>query len=85
MQCARSRQPEWDRPVGLPILVCKTSRDAVAAMHTKPAMMLIEDADTPAKWYDTLNAPHRASAQTGQLLDHPFKDRVTLCWKGYAQ
>ncbi|HJS66243.1 MAG TPA: hypothetical protein VJ760_02805 [Nitrospiraceae bacterium] len=34
---------------------------------------------TPAKWYDKLNAAHLALTQTGPLLDHPFKDRITLC------
>jgi hypothetical protein len=43
--------------------------------------MLIDDADTPAKWYYKLKAAHLASAQTGQPLDHPLKERVTLRWK----
>jgi hypothetical protein len=55
-------------------------RQAVGLRY-KPALMLIDDADTPAKWYYKLKAAHLASAQTGQPLDHPLKERVTLRWK----
>jgi hypothetical protein len=50
-------------------------------LRYKPALMLIDDADTPAKWYYKLKAAHLASVQTGQPLDHPLKERVTLRWK----
>jgi phenylpropionate dioxygenase-like ring-hydroxylating dioxygenase large terminal subunit len=55
-------------------------RQAVGLRY-KPALMLIDDADTPAKWYYKLKAAHLASAQTGQPLDHPLKEAVTLRWK----
>ena len=55
-------------------------RQAVGLRY-KPALMLIDDADTPAKWYYKLKAAHLASVQTGQPLDHPLKERVTLRWK----
>jgi hypothetical protein len=43
--------------------------------------MLIDDADTPIKWYYKLKTAHLASVQSGQPLDHPLKGRVTLRWK----
>ena len=55
-------------------------RQAVGLRY-KPALMLIDDADTPAKWYYKLKAAHLVSVQTGQPLDHPLKERVTLRWK----
>jgi phenylpropionate dioxygenase-like ring-hydroxylating dioxygenase large terminal subunit len=47
----------------------------------KPSLMLVGDADMPAKWYYKLKAAHLASVQTGQSFDHPLKERVTLRWK----
>ncbi len=47
----------------------------------KPSLMLVGDADMPAKWYYKLKAAHLASVQTGQPFDHPLKERVTLRWK----
>ncbi len=40
-------------------------RQAVGLRY-KPALMLIDDADTPAKWYYKLKAAYVVSAQTGQ-------------------
>ncbi len=53
---------------------------AVGLQH-KPSTMFLGDADMPAKWYYKLKAAHLASVQTGQPLDHPLKERVTLRWK----
>ena len=47
----------------------------------RPLLMLIDDADTPAKWYYKLKAAYLTSVQTGTPLDHPLKDRVTLRWR----
>lgn len=55
-------------------------RQAIGLRY-KPALMLIDDADTPAKWYYKLKAAHLASLQTGQPFDHPLKGRVTLRWR----
>ncbi len=52
-----------------------------AGLRYKPALMLIDDADTPAKWYYKLKAAHLATVQTGQPFDHPLKERVTLRWR----
>jgi phenylpropionate dioxygenase-like ring-hydroxylating dioxygenase large terminal subunit len=50
-------------------------------LQYKPSTMFLGDADMPAKWYYKLKAAHLASVQTGQPLDHPLKERVTLRWK----
>ena len=55
-------------------------RQAVGLRY-KPASMLIDDADTPVRWYYKLKAAHLASIQTGRPFDHPLKERVTLRWK----
>ena len=47
-------------------------RQAVGLRY-KPALMLIDDADTPAKWYYKLKAAYLASVQTWQPLDHPLE------------
>jgi phenylpropionate dioxygenase-like ring-hydroxylating dioxygenase large terminal subunit len=46
-----------------------------------PAMMLLDDADTPAKWYYKLKSAYIASKTNGGVLDHPLKGPVTLRWK----
>jgi phenylpropionate dioxygenase-like ring-hydroxylating dioxygenase large terminal subunit len=46
-----------------------------------PPMMLIDDADTPSRWYLRLKAAHLAAKQTGGVLDHPLKSPVTLRWR----
>jgi phenylpropionate dioxygenase-like ring-hydroxylating dioxygenase large terminal subunit len=50
-------------------------------LRYKPAMMLLDDADTPAKWYYKLKAAYVTSIQTGQPLEHPLKGPVTLRWR----
>lgn len=46
-----------------------------------PPMMLIDDADRPAKWYFQLKAAHLESRRTGQPLVHPIPGPVTLRWR----
>lgn len=46
-----------------------------------PAMMLIDDADTPAKWYFQLKTAYRESRQHGTQLEHPLKGPITLRWR----
>ncbi len=46
-----------------------------------PPMMLLDDADTPAKWYYKLKAAHLAARRSGAPLEHPLKGPVTLRWR----
>jgi phenylpropionate dioxygenase-like ring-hydroxylating dioxygenase large terminal subunit len=55
-------------------------RQAVGLQY-KPALMLIDDADTPAKWYYKLKAAYLAARRNGGLFDHPLKGPVTLRWR----
>lgn len=55
-------------------------RQAIGLRYKSP-LMLLGDADTPAKWYFKLKSAHLASVQTGQPFEHPLKGPVTLRWK----
>jgi len=55
-------------------------RQAVGLRY-KPAMMLLDDAEEPTRWYYKLKAAHLASVRTGRPFEHPLKSRVTLRWK----
>jgi phenylpropionate dioxygenase-like ring-hydroxylating dioxygenase large terminal subunit len=50
-------------------------------LRYKPALMLIDDADTPAKWYYKLKVAYLASRRNGTAFDHPLKGPVTLRWR----
>jgi phenylpropionate dioxygenase-like ring-hydroxylating dioxygenase large terminal subunit len=53
---------------------------AAGLKHT-PSLMLIDDADRPAKWYYQLKEAHRESKRTGAPMEHPIKESVTLRWR----
>jgi hypothetical protein len=55
-------------------------RQAVGLRY-KPALMLIDDADRPAKWYFALKQARLESQRTGQPLRHPMTGPVTLRWR----
>ena len=46
-----------------------------------PRLMLIDDADRPAKWYFALKANLLEERRTGQAKAHPMGGPVTLHWK----
>ena len=46
-----------------------------------PRLMLIDDADRPAKWYFALKANALEEQRTGQAKPHPMDGPVTLHWK----
>jgi phenylpropionate dioxygenase-like ring-hydroxylating dioxygenase large terminal subunit len=45
-----------------------------------PNLMLIDDADRPAKWYFALKANLLESRRTGSAMKHPMDGPVTLRW-----
>jgi hypothetical protein len=55
-------------------------RQAIGLRST-PSMMLLGDADMPARWYFRLKAAYLAARQRGDALDHPLKGPVTLRWR----
>jgi phenylpropionate dioxygenase-like ring-hydroxylating dioxygenase large terminal subunit len=46
-----------------------------------PPLMLIDDADRPAKWYFQLKAALLESRRTGQPMRHPIPGPVALRWR----
>jgi phenylpropionate dioxygenase-like ring-hydroxylating dioxygenase large terminal subunit len=46
-----------------------------------PKLMLIDDADRPAKWYFALKANLLESRRTGAEMTHPMSGPVTLRWR----
>lgn len=46
-----------------------------------PSLMLIDDADRPAKWYFQLKAAHLEAKRTGQPFRHPIAGPTTLRWR----
>jgi phenylpropionate dioxygenase-like ring-hydroxylating dioxygenase large terminal subunit len=59
----------------------RAMKNLAVGLRHKPSSMFIGDADMPAKWYYKLKAAHLASIQTGQPMEHPLKERVTLRWR----
>jgi phenylpropionate dioxygenase-like ring-hydroxylating dioxygenase large terminal subunit len=46
-----------------------------------PPLMLIDDADRPAKWYFALKQARLDSLKTGEPAKHPMSGPVTLRWR----
>ncbi len=46
-----------------------------------PHLMLIDDADRPAKWYFALKAAHLEAKRSGGEMKHPLTGPVTLKWR----
>ena len=46
-----------------------------------PHLMLIDDADRPAKWYFQLKAAHLEAKRAGGAMKHPMSGPVTLKWR----
>ena len=55
-------------------------QQSVGLAHSPP-MMLLDDADTPAKWYFKLKAAYLTSRRHGGRMEHPLKEPVTLRWR----
>ncbi len=46
-----------------------------------PSLMLIDDADRPAKWYFALKQARLEASKTGEAMRHPMSGPVTLHWR----
>jgi hypothetical protein len=46
-----------------------------------PSLMLIDDADRPAKWYFQLKSAHLEAKRAGEAMKHPMSGPVTLRWR----
>ncbi len=58
-----------------------TMEKQAIGLKRKPKMMLIDDADRPAKWYFQLKAAHLEAKRTGSPAPHPMSGAVTLRWR----
>lgn len=59
----------------------ETMRKQALGLRHAPQLMLIDDADRPAKWYFALKAAHLESRRTGEPMRHPIPEPVTLRWQ----
>ncbi|MFQ5927355.1 MAG: Rieske 2Fe-2S domain-containing protein [Terriglobia bacterium] len=59
----------------------QTMTQQALGLRYNPTMMLIDDADRPAKWYFQLKAAYREAKRTGQPMQHPLPGSVTLRWR----
>lgn len=55
-------------------------KQAVGLKHD-PTLMLIDDADRPAKWYFQLKSAYLESRRSRQPMQHPISQPVTLRWR----
>jgi phenylpropionate dioxygenase-like ring-hydroxylating dioxygenase large terminal subunit len=56
------------------------AKQSIGLKH-RPKLMLIDDADRPAKWYFALKAAYLESRRTGAPLVHPMDGPVVLRWR----
>jgi phenylpropionate dioxygenase-like ring-hydroxylating dioxygenase large terminal subunit len=59
----------------------ETMRKQAEGLRRDPQLMLVDDADRPAKWYFALKAAHLESRRTGEAMKHPIPEPVTLRWR----
>ncbi len=59
----------------------RTMQQQAEGLRHNPRLMLIDDADRPAKWYFQLKAAYLAAKRTGQPMQHPIPGPVTLRWR----
>jgi phenylpropionate dioxygenase-like ring-hydroxylating dioxygenase large terminal subunit len=50
-------------------------------LRDDPNLILIDGADTPAKWYFQLKQAYKKMQENGGDFDHPIKEPVTLRWR----
>jgi len=59
----------------------RTMEQQAEGLKHDPSLLLIDDADRPAKWYFALKAARLEAQRTGQPLRHPLTGPVTLRWR----
>jgi len=58
-----------------------TMEKQVVGLRSHPTLMLVDDADRPARWYFQLKKAYLESRRTGQPFEHPIPGPVTLRWR----
>jgi phenylpropionate dioxygenase-like ring-hydroxylating dioxygenase large terminal subunit len=59
----------------------RTMEQQSEGLKHNPHLMLIDDADRPAKWYFQLKQAYLDSRSTGAEFQHPIQAPVTLKWR----
>lgn len=59
----------------------RTMEQQSEGLRHNPHLMLIDDADRPAKWYFQLKAAYLEAERTRQEMKHPMNGPVTLKWR----
>ena len=59
----------------------RTMQKQSIGLKHDPALMLIDDADRPAKWYFQLKKAYLESKRDGVPMKHPMDGPVTLRWR----
>jgi len=59
----------------------ETMEKQAQGLQCGPGMMLVDDADRPAKWYFQLKAALLEARRAGQPMKHPIEGPVTLRWR----
>jgi len=59
----------------------RTMEIQAEGLRQNPSLMLIDDADRPAKWYFALKSAYLESRRTGHPMKHPIQGAVTLKWR----
>ena len=59
----------------------ETMEKQAEGLKHNPHLMLIDDADRPAKWYFQLKNEYLESRRTGAEMRHPMPGPVTLKWR----
>jgi phenylpropionate dioxygenase-like ring-hydroxylating dioxygenase large terminal subunit len=80
----------WNVPIPVPIfrwfanIFLRQDQETMIqqseGLKHNPRLMLIDDADRPAKWYFALKQNYLESRRTGQAAVHPMAGPVTLHW-----
>ena len=59
----------------------QTMEKQAEGLKSNPHLMLIDDADRPAKWYFQLKQAYLESRRSGAPMSHPMTGPVTLRWR----